>query len=436
MDTDRIVVITGAAGGIGSELVDRFLANGDTVIATDVDKEALERSRSRWDTDGTAHERLVTATADVSSEDSCADLAAVAGKHGGRVDVLVNCAGWFPFSPFEEMVADQWRRVIDINLTGTFLMVKAMTPLLKVNGWGRIVNFGSGSVFEGTPNQSHYVAAKAGVVGFTRSLARELGDHGITANVIAPGLTVTSAVADSFPPEILAPQRTRRALHRDEVATDLVGPVFFLASDDAGFITGQTLNVDGGQHMHWAVLSRPGVPGPSPPPGGTAVTAPIRRDDLSSRGFVLGTDDGDPYYWLGSLTLTKVLSSSSEGGLDIVDHRVPAGYAPPRHIHRAQDEVFFVVDGQFTVHCGDQTWQAGPGSLAFLPRGVPHGFSVSDDGPGRTLLINAPAGFAALIHDLGQPAAALELPGPDVAMPSPERAQEVSEAHGIFGADQ
>jgi len=108
---------------------------------------------------------------------------------------------------------------------------------------------GSGSVFDGTPNQSHYVAAKAGVVGFTRSLARELGTYGITVNVVAPGVTATKAVADNFPEQILRAQRERRALHRDEFADDLVGPVFFLASDDAGFITGQTLNIDGGQVM-------------------------------------------------------------------------------------------------------------------------------------------------------------------------------------------
>jgi 3-oxoacyl-[acyl-carrier protein] reductase len=104
-------------------------------------------------------------------------------------------------------------------------------------------------VVDGTPDQSLVVGAKAGVVGFTRSLARELGTYGITVNVVAPGVTATKAVADNFPEQILQAQRERRALHRDEFADDLVGPVFFLASDDAGFITGQTLNIDGGQVM-------------------------------------------------------------------------------------------------------------------------------------------------------------------------------------------
>jgi NAD(P)-dependent dehydrogenase (short-subunit alcohol dehydrogenase family) len=249
MNTDRVVIITGAAGGVGSELVDRFLSNGDTVIATDVNDSALEQWRTRWDTDGQTNPRLIATAADIAAEESCQQLADRAGEQTGRVDVLINCAGWFPFVPFEEMTTDQWRQVIDINLTGTFLMTKAVVPLMKNHGWGRIINFGSGSLFDGTANQSHYVAAKAGVLGFSRSLARELGDYGITVNVITPGLTVTEAVKDAFPEDILEAQRSRRAIHRDEVADDLVGPVFFLASDDAGFITGQTLNVDGGQHL-------------------------------------------------------------------------------------------------------------------------------------------------------------------------------------------
>ncbi len=249
MKSNRIVVITGASGGIGSELVDRFLANGDTVIASDVSDDALQNWRRRWDSAGDVNSRLLAVAADIASEESCQHLVDVARDQFGRIDILINCAGWFPMVSFEEMTVDQWRQVIDVNLTGTFLMTKAAVPLMKNRGWGRIINFGSGSLFEGTADQSHYVAAKAGVLGFSRSLARELGDYGITVNVITPGLTVTKAVKDTFPADILEAQRARRALHRDEVAEDLVGPVFFLASDDAGFITGQTLNVDGGQHL-------------------------------------------------------------------------------------------------------------------------------------------------------------------------------------------
>ena len=246
MQKDRVVVITGAAGGVGSELVDRFLANDDTVIATDTTQDTLDEWRGRWD----ANAKLVTAPADISEEEDCDGLADVAREAAGRVDVLVNCAGYFPFRPFEEMSAGEWRRVIDINLTGTFLMTHAMLPLMKGRGWGRIVSFGSGSIFRGVEGQAHYVAAKAGVIGLTRSLAREVGGYGITANVVTPGVTVTKAVRDSFAPEMIEAQRNARALQRDEQPGDLVGAVFFLASPNADFITGQIINIDGGNFMH------------------------------------------------------------------------------------------------------------------------------------------------------------------------------------------
>jgi quercetin dioxygenase-like cupin family protein len=154
----------------------------------------------------------------------------------------------------------------------------------------------------------------------------------------------------------------------------------------------------------------------------------------SGQGFVLGPDDGDAYWWLGSLTLTKVGGAATRGAMDIVDHRVPAGYAPPPHVHSDSDEVFYVISGELAVRCGDQHWTAGPGSLVFLPRLVPHGFTVSDDGPARTLLINAPAGFAEVITELGQATTELALPGADMATPAPARIGAVAEAHGIHPA--
>lgn len=112
---------------------------------------------------------------------------------------------------------------------------------------------------------------------------------------------------------------------------------------------------------------------------------------------------------------------------------MPAGYAPPAHQHR-DDEVFYVLDGEFAVRCGTQAWQAGPGSLVFLPRDVPHGFTVSQAAPGRTLLITAPGGFDEVVSELGTPTSTLELPGPDVALPDPARVAAVATAHGIVPA--
>jgi NAD(P)-dependent dehydrogenase (short-subunit alcohol dehydrogenase family) len=245
MKQGRIVVITGAAGGMGALLVERFLANRDTVFATDTSDEALSQLADKVD-EGT---QLHTMAADISDEASCARLAAFARDKAGRVDVLINCAGFFPTQSFEKMTLADWNKVIGINLTGVFLMVKAMLPLMRGRGWGRIVNIGSGSMFEGVAEQTHYVAAKTGVLGFSRSLARVVGKEGITVNVVAPGLTLTPAVAKSMPREMIEEQIKARAIPRDEKGEDLVGTIFFLASPDADFMSGQTLNVDGGKHM-------------------------------------------------------------------------------------------------------------------------------------------------------------------------------------------
>ncbi|MFG1608080.1 SDR family NAD(P)-dependent oxidoreductase [Actinoplanes sp. NPDC049265] len=242
MNDDRVTVVTGAAGGIGAAVVARLLADGDTVIATDNNADGLSALRRDRPDAG----RLLTIVADISREDDCDAVAQLARDRADRLDVLVNCAGYFPFRPFEQMTPGDWRQVIDINLTGTFLMTRAAVPLMKQRGWGRIISFGSGGYFVGVPAQAHYIAAKAGIVGFSRSIARELGQHGITVNVVTPGVTLTPNAKQTAPPALLEAQRRARGIHRDEYPEDLVGTVAFLASPDAAFITGQTINVDGG----------------------------------------------------------------------------------------------------------------------------------------------------------------------------------------------
>jgi NAD(P)-dependent dehydrogenase (short-subunit alcohol dehydrogenase family) len=227
------------------------LTNGDTVIATDLSQEALDGWRSRWDAaaSGGQHPSLHAVAADLSSEASIAALAKTTQNLFGTVDVLINCAAIFPLVAFEEMTPEVWRRVIAVNLTGTFLMVRALLPLMKESGKGRIVNIGSGTLFVGTRQQSAYVASKGGILGLTRTLANELGDYGITVNQVAPGLTITPNAIEAMPTSVVEMQRQSRSLQRDELPEDVVGAVFFVASDDAAFLTGQTLNVDGGRHF-------------------------------------------------------------------------------------------------------------------------------------------------------------------------------------------
>ncbi|MGY2734685.1 SDR family NAD(P)-dependent oxidoreductase [Sphingomonas sp. UYP23] len=244
MRNDRVVLITGAAGGMGALFVARFLANGDTVIATDTGREGLEAMSSAL-----ADKRLHTLVADITSEEEIDALAAFAKKIAGRIDVLVNVAGFFPVQPFLEMTAADWRRIIDINLTGTALMCKSVLPMMMGRGWGRIINIGSASIYSGVKGQAHYVAAKAGTIGLSRSLAREFGHEGITVNVVAPGVTITPSAKKALPQEVQDTAIAVRCLNREENADDLTGTVFFLASPDANFITGQTIIVDGGNEM-------------------------------------------------------------------------------------------------------------------------------------------------------------------------------------------
>lgn len=136
--TRRIVLITGAGGGIGTEIVKRFLANGDTVIGTDASAVAL----STLEREVGADPAMITSTANITDEDDADELAALARAHGG-LDILINCAGSFPSTTFTDMTLDQWRNVIDINLTGNYVVTHALLPLMKARGWGRIVNIGS-----------------------------------------------------------------------------------------------------------------------------------------------------------------------------------------------------------------------------------------------------------------------------------------------------
>jgi NAD(P)-dependent dehydrogenase (short-subunit alcohol dehydrogenase family) len=243
----KTVVISGAASGIGQASAVRLATEGAKIIIADRAK--ADDTLARIDAVGGSASAV---QCDISDPASVARLKAEVEKDGGSCDILVNNAGIYPMQSFDEITFEDWRRVISVNLDAMFLMAKALTGGMRQRGWGRIINLASDTVNLLVPDFVHYITSKAGVIGFTRSLATELGPQGVTVNAIAPGLTRTpgtlgrNAAGDPSHEGLFEMILNMQSIKRSEEATDLVGAVSFLASEDAGFITGQTLYVNGG----------------------------------------------------------------------------------------------------------------------------------------------------------------------------------------------
>ena len=242
-------IVTGAAQGIGATYAKALAAEGARVAACDLDPPDAVVAAIRA-AGGAALGRVC----DVSDPGAVAALVAATEGAFGGVQVLVNNAALFgriALKPFTEISSEEWDRVMAVNTRGPFECAKAVLPVMRRQLYGKIINIASGTVFKGTPMMLHYVASKGAVVAVTRAMARELGEHGICCNAVAPGLTLSDTIKGRNDyGAVRALNVETRSLKREETPEDLVGALLFLASHDSDFMTGQTLLVDGGSAMH------------------------------------------------------------------------------------------------------------------------------------------------------------------------------------------
>ena len=249
--THQVAIVTGGGHGIGRAIARRLAEDGAAVAIAELDAVA---SAETADELLVAGHRATGIQTDISDESSVVSMTRAVLHQFERIDILVNNAAMFLSVPmsrarFDEISPEEWDRMLEVNLKGTWLVCRAVVPEMRKRGYGKIVNIGSAAVFKRLTTRIHYITSKAGIIGFTRVLASELGPDGITVNCVAPGSVMSNPDADE---ESLALQHVSaqdRAIARVQLPEDLVGAVSFFCSSDSDFVTGQTLIVDGGSSM-------------------------------------------------------------------------------------------------------------------------------------------------------------------------------------------
>jgi 3-oxoacyl-[acyl-carrier protein] reductase len=239
---NKIAVITGAADGLGKAGAEKFAAEGAEVIIWDVND---EKGKTTTDAIVAAGGKATYMSVNTAQFDAVEKAANEVIEKFGKIDILVNNAGITRDASLKKMTSEQWQQVIDVNLTGVFNCTKVIGIHMAGNKYGRIINTSSVVALYGNFGQTNYVATKAGVIGMTKTWARELGFKGVTVNAVAPGFMMTEMVR-KMPEDVLASMKAKVPLQRLGEAEDIANAYLFLASDEASYINGATLSVDGG----------------------------------------------------------------------------------------------------------------------------------------------------------------------------------------------